>query len=445
MCRQITDTGRPPLTMAKATAVEKYLGTYALLPGGCPELDGQWQHILVVPCYDESASFIEDFCRAHGTTSILLLLVINRPEGSPSNVNQRLREGLAGWSHEAIQPGYTLHRAGEHLSILSVDLEHLEGETPRDQGVGRARRVGCDLALALINKGTITSPWIVSGDADCHWPSGFFQQRWPDDASAITLPFTHHGLENDPTSAATLLYELKLHHYVLHLAALGSPYAFHALGSSFAVSANAYASVRGVPIRGAGEDFYLLNKLAKVGAIHRATGAGVTITARQSSRVPFGTGPAVQHLLEAEDILVAPLFYNATCFKTVGALLDVFNHWVNHPDANTEVALEQALGSDIASSVMPLLQQWHYQKAIAHINNAARTPALRQQHTHVWLDGFKLLKLIHLLRDSHYPNVSFLDSVNEAAQWPIALRGAAPDQVRQSIYEHLGWRFYGTQ
>ena len=238
-----------------------------------------------------------------------------------------------------------------------------------------------------------------------------------------------------------MLYELKLHHYVLHLAAIGSPYALHALGSSFAISASAYAAVRGVPLRSAGEDFYLLNKLAKVGAVHRATGAGVTITSRQSSRVPFGTGPAVQHLLETEDMSRAPLFYNARCFKTLGSLLEAFDHWVNHPDANTEAELGQALGSDIASSVLPLLQQWHYQQAIEHINNAARTAALRQQHTHVWLDGFKLLKLIHLLRDSHYPNVSFIESVNQPAEWPIGLRGTAPEAVRQSIYEHLGWQF----
>ena len=427
--------------MTTPTAVEKYLATYALLPGGCPELDGQWQHSLVVPCYDESPCFLEHHCQTHGTTSILLLLVINRPEGSPTTVNQRVRDGLACWPHEAINPGHTLHRAGEHLGILSVDLECLEGETPRHQGVGRARRVGCDLALALMDRGSITSPWIYSGDADCHWPSGFFQQRWPDEASAITLPFTHHLLENDPTSAATLLYELKLHHYVLHLAALGSPYALHALGSCFAVSASAYAAVRGVPLRSAGEDFYLLNKLAKVGEIHRASGAGVTITSRQSSRVPFGTGPAVQHLLETENMSSAPLFYDAQCFKTLGKLLEMFNHWVNHPDANTEAELGQALGSEIASRVLPLLKQWHYQKAIAHIHNAARTAALRQQHTHVWLDGFKLLKLIHLLRDSHYPNISFIESVNQPAQWPIALRGTVPIQVRQTIYENLGWQF----
>jgi len=31
--------------------------------------------------------------------------------------------------------------------------------------------------------------------------------------------------------------------------------------------------------------------------------------------------------------------------------------------------------------------------------------------------------------------------VNQPAQWPIALRGAAPEQMRQSIYESLGWQF----
>jgi hypothetical protein len=427
--------------MTYPTKVEKYLSTYALLPGGCPDLSGEWQHVLVVPCYDESPGFVEDFCRTHGSTSILLLLVINRPVASPSTVNQELRDRLACWPHEAIKPGYTLHRASESLGILSVDLECLEGETPRHQGVGRARRTGCDLALALMDKGSITSPWIVSGDADCQWPPGFFQQRWPDEASAITLPFTHHGRENDPISAATLLYELKLHHYVLHLAALGSPYAFHALGSSFAVSANAYAKVRGVPLRSAGEDFYLLNKLAKVGSIHRATGPCITITSRQSARVPFGTGPAVQHLLETRDMLRAPLFYDAKCFSTLGTLIELFSKWVNCPEITPEAELREALGSEIASSVMPLLQQWHYQKAIAHIHNAAQTAALRQHHSHIWLDGFKLLKLIHLLRDNHYPNISFIDSVNQPAQWPIALTGTAPLQVRQAIHENLGWQF----
>ena len=137
----------------------------------------------------------------------------------------------------------------------------------------------------------------------------------------------------------------------------------------------------------------------------------------------------------------APLFYDAKCFSTLGTLIELFSKWVNCPEITPEAELREALGSEVASSVLPLLQKWRYQKAIAHIHNAAQTAALRQHHSHIWLDGFKLLKLIHLLRDNHYPNISFIDSVNQPAQWPIALRGTAPDQMRQSIYEYLDWAF----
>ena len=61
-----------------------------------------------------------------------------------------------------------------------------------------------------------------------------------------------------------------------------SPYAFHTIGSTMAVSANHYAKVRGFPKREAGEDFYLLNKLAKVktlgaqGCSRRRSGSHLT-------------------------------------------------------------------------------------------------------------------------------------------------------------------------
>ena len=42
---------------------------------------------------------------------------------------------------------------------------------------------------------------------------------------------------------------------------------FHTIGSTMAVRASYYAKVRGFPKREAGEDFYLLNKLAKVGTV----------------------------------------------------------------------------------------------------------------------------------------------------------------------------------
>ena len=154
----------------------KYLSTYAILPGGPPKIQGDWQQVLVIPCFDESADFLHRLVATQERTSLLIVLVINRPEGSDTMCNAAVREYLAQHPTQSLQTGYRLHQLSEALVVLSIDLEALEGPTPVTQGVGRARRVGCDTALSLIQQGVITSQWIYSGDADAGWPEGFFIQ-----------------------------------------------------------------------------------------------------------------------------------------------------------------------------------------------------------------------------------------------------------------------------
>src|SRR5260370_15593309 len=115
--------------------------------------------------------------------------------------------------------------------------------------------------------------------------------------AALIYPFWHR-CESPPELADGMdRYELFLRSYVLGLADAGSPYAFHTLGSTVAVHTLAYAKVRGFPRRAAGEDFYLLNKLAKVGSIAQLDGAPLIIRGRRSHRLPFGTGAALNHIL----------------------------------------------------------------------------------------------------------------------------------------------------
>ena len=178
--------------------------------------------------------------------------------------------------------------------------------------------------FAFDYKGQLNSQWICSGDADACWSDALFEQTWPGNASATTLPFIHLPTNDQELSEATLLYELRLHHYVLQLMAINSSYAFHTLGSACAFNAEAYAAVRGMPLRSAAEDFYILNKLAKVAPVHRATGPMVTIEARTSSRVPFGTGPAVQKLTESAVPTDEPIFYDARCFETLSRVHELF-------------------------------------------------------------------------------------------------------------------------
>ena len=252
---------------------------------------------MVVPCYDEAPDFISRWQAIYSDTSLLIVLVLNRPEGGEHTANEPVRKALAGNTTKTFEQGYSLSQLNNACSVLCVDLEILEGPTPAKEGVGRARRIGCDLALQLQQTGAINTAWIYSGDADAIWPADLFNTTWPDEASAVAVPFSHRFDNADKHQSpselaiarATQLYELKIHHYALHLQAINSPYGFHTLGSSCLFKASAYAAVRGMPLRSAAEDFYLLNKLAKVGPVHGAQGNGVTITPRLSTRVPFGT------------------------------------------------------------------------------------------------------------------------------------------------------------
>ena len=424
--------------MTHRRAIDQYLAQYALVPMSCPVLEGEWQHVMVLPCFDENPEFICRFAQAFKTASLLLIVVINRPVSSAPEVNLPLKAALADLPRHPLHLGYDLHKVSPSFSLLSIDLEALEGATPCDQGVGRARRVGCDVALTLIDRHTVSSPWIYSTDADTEWHASLLTCSWPSKASAVSLPFTHLATDDPALSHATLIYELKMHHYVLHLQAIGSPYAFHTLGSSCVIKSDAYAAVRGMPLRNAAEDFYLLNKLAKVGPVHCARGAGVSITSRQSNRVPFGTGPAVGRLMEATNPCDVPLFYHADCFAALAQLRQLFRHWCNEPKADPQAQLVEHLGAAIGADLERLLTQWGYQKALRHIHNAGRSDAARQQHIHTWLDGFRLLKIIHLLRDYHFPNLTLTEAMQLPDHWPVTHTGT-PSGLRDAIYQHFGW------
>lgn len=430
--------------MAISATTSKYLDQYAIIPGAVPCIEGQWDHVIVVPCFDESPKFIDRYTQALTKTSFLLILVLNRPPKAHKTCNDSVRDHLTSLSRSQLGSGYDLFEVSASVSLLLVDLEVLEGPTPIKQGVGRARRVGCDLALQLISEGKVNSQWVCSGDADACWSDALFDQTWPSYASAVTLPFTHLPSADQHLSEATLLYELRLHHYVLQLMAINSPYAFHTLGSACAFNAMAYAAVRGMPLRSAAEDFYILNKLAKVAPVHPATGPMVTIKARTSSRVPFGTGPAVQKLAESATPIDEPIFYDARCIDVLSQVHELFERWISAEAMNFSPDdfsrdLKAKLGTALARSIGQKLEQWHYKDAIAHIRQAATTLDQRRPHLVTWLDGFKTLQLIHVIRDAGHPNVNYQESIQRGDQW-LNMSRQNPSELLREIQKSLGWK-----
>ena len=113
---------------------------------------------------------------------------------------------------------------------------------------------------------------------------------------------------------ATLQYEQALRYYVDGLRYADSPYAFFTIGSILIFNTAAYAKVRGFPKKSAGEDFYLLNKLAKIGRIAFLSNSCVELTSRLSTRVPFGTGPAVQQIMTLSENNSPYCYYSPAVF-----------------------------------------------------------------------------------------------------------------------------------
>ncbi|NNC55896.1 MAG: hypothetical protein HKO07_09275, partial [Pseudomonadales bacterium] len=253
-----------------------------------------------IPAYDETAHFIDRLVSiCHKPT--LMILVVNQPLGSAANkLNRALLAHIKQAGKLLAENGHiALYRLSLHCDVMLVDRTSPQLQLPPKQGVGLARKIAADIALALYATKNLHSPWLCSTDADAVLPASYFSiQTSLPAAAACLLPFRHQRLATgNPTvhrqAAAsddygdatgvkqneldyTLLYEQKICQYVEGLRFAGSPYAYHALGSTICIHALHYAAVRGFPRRSAGEDFYILNKLRKTGDVVSLTEPTIT-------------------------------------------------------------------------------------------------------------------------------------------------------------------------
>ena len=281
--------------------IDQYLQRYAE-PDSNLTLNGSWTHSLVIPACDEGEAFVARLKTLDATTecdALLVIVVINgREDADPVIHQQNQRCANAIGQHFEHTNGPLLR--GERIDLLIIDRYSESKRLPPKQGVGLARKIGCDIVVSLHRAGSYLGNWISSTDADATLPANYFSvQDRHKGAAAITYPFIHEPVSGFERPMA--LYELSLHHYVLGLHWADSPYAYHTIGSCIAVSIAAYVSSRGFPKRLAGEDFYLLNKVTKLGLIHRAAGPPVRLEGRPSQRVPFGTGPAIRNIRDLDS------------------------------------------------------------------------------------------------------------------------------------------------
>jgi hypothetical protein len=376
---------------------------------------------LVVPVCGEAPSLLDGFQSAleRAKERVLLVLVVNATDAAGSSIhreNQRLLGQLAAIcpapvaiAHERVGTRGWLGRA-EHHDLLWLDRASAGARLPAREGVGMARKLGGDLAAALWARGQLSCSLIASSDADVTLPADYFQQltepiseRVP--SAAWLWPYRHAPGADAAIDAATVLYEISLRYYVLGLSAAGSCYAYQSVGSTLCVDAAAYLSVRGVPKREAAEDFYLLDKLAKVGPLRRPLVTPLEIRARASERVPFGTGRRSREIAEELAIGREFLLYSPRIFQALAVVLQGLDDFAQNADVcSLSRAIELGV-PEIAQPVQQILTELGAFAALASAAGQAPTGAVLRRRVHTWFDSLRTLRFVHGLRERCLPSL----------------------------------------
>lgn len=376
-------------------ATSRYLERYAE-----PESDillpiGPLTSVLVIPAYQETADQIHQTTEAVSQPAEVLVVVVNNSneENDPSSA-QLEADLVKGQTVVELSKRVSLI-AGHRCPILLVDCYTPGNTIEKNRGVGLARKLGCDMALSLINQGVVRSHWIHTTDADARLPRDHFERDRPDNSSACLAAFRHEpeqGLE-----LSTLLYEIRLLYYAAAMKWAGSPYAYPAIGSIMTINAARYASVRGFPRRSTGEDFYLLNKLRKLGQISLLPGEPVVIAGRYSNRVPVGTGTALRAISDLDQPADDYQYEHPDCYLTLRAFIKEIRELALNPVADFRFA--NPLADDFAAQ-SKLYEQIHRKQT------ESASPTVMQKHLDDWFDGLRTRQFIHFLRDEKFGTVS---------------------------------------
>ena len=319
----------------------------------------------------------------------LILVVVN--QGEQASDEDRLQ------NHDDLERLITFFKQ-TNLSLGWIDATSTGCEIPsKDAGVGFSRKLGLDSALSRLN--WQTDPLLVCLDADTlveeHYLQSIVSHFCQSKKGAAVLPFCHQHADDSEKQSAIDRYELFMRSYVYGLRLAGSPYAFNSVGSAIACRAGAYIRCGGMNSRKAGEDFYFLQKLAKTDGIDLLKGTIVFPEPRVSTRVPFGTGRSMGRLLAGDTDGV--LFYPIAVFQILGDWLSMIEKNL-HDDA--EALLRKA--SEISPVLVEYLEQAGWRVTWPRLQNNHHSETSRLAAFHVWFDGFRTLRLIHLVCEAGF-------------------------------------------
>lgn len=354
--------------------------------------------VVVIPCYNEPGLF----------TTLQSLLETVLPEVKIATVivfnssERSTEEGI-------IQNRTSFEQVREFAAINNSDQQQFlpllfEGLPRKHAGVGLARKIGMDLAVEHFFLHDKANGVIVSLDADCTVSKNFLSAIRTaflgyERLNATVHHFHHRVEENNPMlERAMRQYEDYLHYYRAMLRFTGFPWYFHTIGSAFAVTADAYVRVGGMGRQQGGEDFYFLQKVFSLGGIKELNEVCVHPLARYSDRVPFGTGPALQKILnETGDELSV---YSPDAFEILKQLFD-------RKDAFFKKNAKQAgeVIADLHPALRHFLDEVKFLDDVADCNNNSASLATFRKRFFHHFSAFRIVKFLNFVHPVPFPYV----------------------------------------
>jgi hypothetical protein len=330
-------------------------------------------------------------------------------------------------------------------NILEAGLKigYIDASSPgkelseKEGGVGLARKVGMDAAIDIFNYAEKAKKKIlICLDADCtvkeNYLSEIHKHFYEKKIKAASIYFEHNLTYPKNDNYAIICYEIFLRYYVMCLRYTKSYYAFHTIGSAMACDHDIYIKSEGMNKKKAAEDFYFLEKISKHTGILNIKSTTVFPSARNSWRVPFGTGQRVTrfHAKTHEEYCL----YDPHIFEILKDWLKLF-----HSGDILSVKDYLKHGKSIFIGLYEFLQIQNFKLNFAAILNSSKSEQQLRKQQHGWFDGFKTLKLIHFLRDNYFPNINMFDALDIiflkcGITAPQRMNANIPDQEIQLQY-----------
>lgn len=357
--------------------------------------------IVTIPCYKEDAILesVQSLLKCTAPEChVDIIILINTPEHAESTVAD-----LNQLSYDTLSNAKSI----ENMTIIPI---HINKIPTKKAGVGLARKLAMDEARRRLvlseNKVKIISCFDADCDCEPNYLTAIYNHFSTSPLEAVSIHYEHPDADLDGKAheRAIYLYELHLRYFIDMQRQINLPFAIHTVGSSMACTARGYQRIGGMNKRKAGEDFYFLQKFIQDQQCDILSSTAVFPSARESDRVPFGTGKAIGDMIAGEENFMT---YNAKSFFDLQNLVSTIDDLYHSDDIN-QVTLTYPI------SLLEFLETMSFSETLIRLKGNTKTIDTFRKAFFQFFDAFQLMKYLHFVRDKYYPNVDVLNAAQQS-------------------------------